>query len=727
MYKTVSAAKMLKVIIEKYGGAFLFFVILLNFYNLPPWMWSTHVPQYGDTLEALWCIEIWRDAVIQRNFSFLTTTAMYPLGLHAASIAHFNIGFLALPVSLVTNSVFALNFVHFAGLIACYIGVRYFLSNMGFYYFLADICSIIFTFALGRTVHIHGHWNVSLSSTFSIWMAAFLLQLRNVDRQVLARRYALASGLLWGLAVVAQPYALFQNAPLFLLLGKNRKAWLNITITIISMLMLCLPFLLFNLQASNYLSISGPGLAQIALFQSSLLSYVGWGNFTYWEGLNHLTRLWRPTLPEQNSQNWGIFTIVLTVLGAFIAIKNKQRLNVLLVLIISFILSLGPIWRDPGFKFLEGINDQVWQLGAQLKPTLFDIHSSYLKAESMPLPSILAYLFVPRYEYARASGRFSIWVGLAAIVLCLVALKRLPMRIAFVVCCIWLVELLPKPFTPRLAPSNAHPAHLWAAEQLASAPDRGVWSLSGIASVFSQRLAGNLPSTSTFGPFVPSYTKYIYPWGFSAHNAYDPPEEALIDPTHAAILRRAQVGIVLLRPRAAKLAMQNSALRFVKCFEPQGAKNYLNTTLCAFEVLPNDTDFFNIQPIYGFSYFEPESLGFSFIWIEGTQAQAGWRTTVPTTYTVELAMRAYCPGGQQSVTVLLNGRPVADHTWFKNCWERWATKLTIQPEHLSVGWNRLDFKAASAAQPSLHELNSQDRRNLSVGVELLRVIPSQPD
>jgi hypothetical protein len=49
----------------------------------------------------------------------------------------------------------------------------------------------------------------------------------------------------------------------------------------------------------------------------------------------------------------------------------------------------------------------------------------------------------------------------------------------------------------------------------------------------------------------------------------------------------------------------------------------------------------------------------------------------------------------------------------------------ISPEHLKAGLNRLEFEADSAAQPSLHDPNSQDQRRLSVGVELLRVIPVQ--
>jgi hypothetical protein len=256
-------------------------------------------------------------------------------------------------------------------------------------------------------------------------------------------------------------------------------------------------------------------------------------------------------------------------------------------------------------------------------------------------------------------------------------------------------------------------------EQLIGQQDRGVYNLSGVAAVYSQRLAGEVPSTGTFGSFAPAYTRYTHPWILFAHDPYDPPEIALTEPVHARILRRAQVGIVLLRPPAAELAKRNSALRFVQCFEPEGAKSYLPTPLCAFEVLEDNNDFFNIQPLSGFSYFEPS---FDFIWIEGTHAQAGWRITKPVTHTIALTLRAYCPDGRQTVRLHLNKRPLATHTWTGNCWEPWSTTLTIPPEHLHAGLNRLEFEADSAAQLSLHDPNSQDQRRLSVGVERLRVM-----
>ena len=412
--------------------------------------------------------------------------------------------------------------------------------------------------------------------------------------------------------------------------------------------------------------------------------------------------------------------MTLTVAGIFTLWRARHMRAIAVLLIVSAMLSFGPLWENPPVETeLAGrINNPLWQLGSRTKPDLFDARSVDIKTHSLPLPAMVPVILLPRYESARVSGRYSIWAGLAAVALVVAVLGHLPKKWAVAIGCIWVLELLPAPRQPHIIPTQPHPAHKWVTTQLNGSEDVGVYSPSGILYVYSHHLADQLPGTSTFGSFAPAYARYTYPWIVFSHIPLDPPAEALTEPARAIILRRAQVGIVLLRPEAAALARQNSALRFVQCFEPDPvALYYYPDTLCAFEVLPGQDDFFTIQPVSGFSGFGPD-----FVWIEGTQAKAGWRSTHPTTHTVEMALRAYCPPeGQQAVVIKLNGQPVASHTWPGNCWERWTTTLTIPPEQLNAGWNSIEFEAASAAQPHLHDPNSKDRRNLSVGVELLRV------
>lgn len=703
----------------------IFLAVLVWFYRIPPWMWSTHLPQRGDPLEALWQIEFWRSTVLTGDFQIVSTSAMYPLGVHQMTIAHAGVGLLLLPFSLTFGSAVALNTGFVGGFILCFLGARHFLRQLTPSALLAGIGATIFTFALGRTLHAHGHLHVLLASTFGVWMAGLLLRLR---QQITGQRvwaYAVCSGLLWGLAIIAQPYGLFWGALLIMLPGRERRAWLYAPVIVISALVISGPFLFGALQGSAYMSSPGPSLSQLVYFRMVPTSYVGWGVLSPWKFLTDLSRLWQQTLPEQRVQNWGLLTLLLATAAVVTVRRNRHTRVMLVLLIVSIFLSLGPLWKDPpvSSNVIEKINTPLWQLGSQLKPDLFDARAESLKLSTLPLPAVGPVILVPRYEYARISRRYSIWVGLAAVGLAIVFLTCLPRKWAVAIGCLWMLELLPAPRHPQAIPTQPHPAHVWAAEQLRKQDDRGVYSPPGMLYAYSHDLAGRLPGVSTFGSFPPGYMRYTDPWIQFSHFPVDPAAQALVEPAYTAILRRAQVSIVLLRPKAAELAKQNSALRFVQCFDPQSAdlSHYYPDPLCAFEVLPGKDDFFTIQPVSGFSTFEP-----NFVWVEGTRAKAGWRAARPKAQMIELALRAYCPPeSQQSVVIKLNGQPLAQHTWTGNCWGLWVTTLTVSPQQLNAGWNTLEFEAASAAQPYLYDANSQDRRNLSVSVERLRVSPIQ--
>ena len=698
------------------AGWAIFLAVLVWFYRIPPWMWATYMPYgAGDMLEALWQIDFWRRAVLTRELQPVITSAMYPLGMHVMTIAHNGVGFLLLPISLIAGSAVALNAGFVGMLILCFLGARHFLRQLTPSALLASIGATVFTFALGRTAHIHFHFNVALASAFGVWMGGLLLALRRQAGSPRAWTYALGSGLLWGAAIISQPYAIFWGSLLLLLLGREWRAWKHVPIIGMSALAVSAPLLFGLLQGTAYMSSREPSLLLLARFESSPASFIGWGR-SGWRFLVDFTRSWRPLLPEQYVQNWGVLIAVLTVVGIATLWRDRHIRTMVILLIVSAILSFGPLWENPpvGADIAGRINSHLWQIGRRLKPGVFDAGSEDLKTRSLPLPGMVPLIVVPRYEFARASGRYSIWVGLAAVAIAIAALNRLPKGSAIAVGCLWILELLPLPLPPGVIPTQPHPAHEWAAARLNNLDDLGVYSPSGISYIYSHLLADELPATSTMGPFEPAYIRYSYPW-----IPYDDlPTVALTDPAHAVILRRAQVGIVLLRPRAAALAQQNSALRFVQCFEPDPVKlSYYRDPLCAFEVLPDEDDFFTIQPVSGFSYFEPNS-----VWIEGTQAKAGWRVTRPTTHTIEVALRAYCPSeSRQSVVIRLNGQLVMSHTWPGNCWDRWTATLTIPPEQIAAGWNTLEFEAASAAQPYLHDPNNKDQRNLSVLVEQLRV------
>ena len=707
--------------VEQSLGWLAFLAALAWFYRNPLWMWATHLPGSGDVLEALWQTDFWRNAALSGAFQPVSQEAMYPVGMHQMVLAHAGAGLLLLPVALVANSAVAVNLGFVGGLILSFLGARAFLKHFTPSPLLASIGAVVFAFGLGRTLHVHFHLNVALASTASVWMAALLIELRQRSDERHVWRWAVGSGVCWGISVIAQPYFAFLNAVLMLLLGRQRAAWRYALLIPAGALTICGPFLLLVTQGSAYMGLLPPGLEALRVFSATPGSYLGWGRLTAWESLAGLSTAWRRMLSEADMQNWGVIAPVLAIAGALHIWRAKSRRAVIVVLATAGALSMGPVWLiDSSAEPIRLVNDAIWQLGSSLKPGVFDDSTLRLKKNSLPLPGMLPVLLAPGYEFARVAGRYSILVGLAAITLAIATLNRLPRAWAVALGCLLALEMLPKPRQPSPFPQTPHPAHVWAAQQIAG-QDRAVYSPPGMLSIYSHHLAGNLAGANVNGPFAPAYTLSGYPWITFANPSIDPPEIALTDPTYAAILRRAQVGIVLLRPAAAEMAQKNSALRFAQCFEPAPSqRSYYQDTLCAFEVLPNPDDFFTVQPLAGFSSFEPRQ-----VWVEGKLARAGWRISHPRAHTIEISMRAYCPDTKkQSVVVKLNGQPITSHEWSNNCWDAWHAVIGVSPDQLRPGLNSIEVEADSAAQPYLHDPASTDRRALSVLIERLRVLPT---
>jgi len=259
---------------------------------------------------------------------------------------------------------------------------------------------------------------------------------------------------------------------------------------------------------------------------------------------------------------------------------------------------------------------------------------------------------------------------------------------------------LPQPIRPRMIPTEPHPAHRWAAEELAGR-DKGIHASDGMVGVYSQHLAGQLPGTGFIGSFVPAHMHYLLPWRRFT-------EQALTQPDQVAILHRAQVEIVLTNPEQAERAKQNPSLRFIRCFDPGPAKYYFPKILCAFKVLNDDGDFFNIQPVVGFSNFQADE-----VYIENRYAKAGWRISQVVTHTLDLDLQMNCLPA--SVVLRVNGRELASHSSSNSIHQHWRATLYLSPAQLVNGWNTV-------------ELMFQKEKSQSCGygaiVRRLRVIPT---
>lgn len=574
---------------EEILGWVIFGAVLVWFDRTPPSIWTTHLPAaHNDILEALWQTDFWRSTVLNGVFQPVSPVAFYPLGVHQMVLAHIGTGLLLLPISLIAGSVVAVNIGDVAGLILCFLGARAFLKHFSPSPFLASIGATIVTFALGRTFHIYFHLNVSIASAAGIWMGAMLMNLRRYIDTPRAKAWAIGSGICWGIAIIAQPYFVFLASVLFLLLGRQWRAWKYAPLSGISALVIAGPLLVGVMQGATYMDSRSTSLRALNAFSATPGSYLGWGHLSAWEALTKLPLSRQQSFFEVGAQNWGIVAPVLSVFGAVLAWRTRSRRALLALLVVSGTLSFGPIWRaSPLYNnWFRHLNELFWEWGADLKPQIFSSFSAELKNDSVPLPGILPVMLVPRYEFARVAARYSIWVGLVVAALSLIVLSRLPRGLATILACLWVIELLPQPRQPQPAPARPHPAHEWAAQQIVGT-DLAIYSPPGMEFVYSHYLVGNLPGANITGPFVPGYLRYTHPWITYSNLGVDPLPEALIDPAHAVILRRAQVGIVLLRPEAANVAKQNSALRYITCFELDSTTQvYHHSPLCAFEVIP---------------------------------------------------------------------------------------------------------------------------------------------
>ncbi|MDW8054652.1 MAG: hypothetical protein RMJ86_08910 [Anaerolineae bacterium] len=682
-------------------------------------------------VEALWQTEFWRRAVLSGDFNLVSFSAMWPIGTHMFSIAHNGVGLLLLVFSLPFGSIAAVNLGFIASFILSFLGAKQLLHRFTSSPFLASVGATLATFAFGKTVAIRGHLHVSLGAAFCVWtmlVALLLVQTSDANRRAM---YALLAGILWGISIILHPYFLFLSALMMLLPLLHGKGFFKYALfSAATAALLSFPYLAMFYQGREHMSSLPPNLAAFSAYPSSIV-LLGWKAHALPQLRSLTMELLGSVLArgEPGFYDWGILVWVFTLLALTAAQKYPlpAKLPILSILVVALILSLGPVWVDPPLlpPLVASINGALWKLGSELKPSLFDHWSADLAGRVLPLPAFPLYLFVPYFEMVRVPGRFLIIVGLCAVVLSVAFLSKLPRPWQFFLGTIWLLELLPAPVSAHLAPTQPHPAHLWASHNLALS--EGVYTTSGPRWVYSSYLAG-IKSTSTIGSFVPSHTLYTAPLIPFSHSPYRLDDAVLANPDLVNILVRAQVRLVLLIPEEGRAAARNPHLRFLQCF-PAPSEQFLylsKTTLCAFEVTKSPAEVhINIQPRRGFSGFEvgldkPDRL----IWVIGKEAEAGWHLHSPDDHTIDVALRAFCPPNtSQTAEIFVNMHRVTRLHWSDNCWEPQSATIYLPRALLRQGWNAVVIKAASAARPIEHLKDSTDRRLLSVAVERLHLRP----
>lgn len=116
-------------ILEHALGLVVFVSYLVWLYRVPPWMWSTHLPNPGDILEAVWQVGFWRTAVLSGKLDPVSFAAMWPIGTHISSVAHSGVGLLLLVFSIPFGSVAAVNIGFVTSYLLSFAGLKLLLQR----------------------------------------------------------------------------------------------------------------------------------------------------------------------------------------------------------------------------------------------------------------------------------------------------------------------------------------------------------------------------------------------------------------------------------------------------------------------------------------------------------------------------------------------------------------------------------------------------------------------
>ncbi|MGC8782701.1 MAG: hypothetical protein ACP5UQ_17705, partial [Anaerolineae bacterium] len=157
-------------------------------------------------------------------------------------------------------------------------------------------------------------------------------------------------------------------------------------------------------------------------------------------------------------------------------------------------------------------------------------------------------------------------------------------------------------------------------------------------------------------------------------------------------------------------ASQSREFRFQQCFDPPAGPSPWAYPICVLEVAPPPAPTFNLAPVDGWSGLEDWG-----VWAVGPKSRATW--VAMTKQPVRLILEAFpncLPGHTQALTIELNGRRLAEHTW-TNC-DPWSATLEIPPAQMHLGGNDLVLRPAYALPPA-----AGDTRPLSVGFTRLEV------
>jgi hypothetical protein len=692
------------------------------------------IPHYGDTLEMMWALSWYGDAIRSGQSIAVFPLAFYPSGWHYAENLIMLLALL--PLHWIGGPAFAYNVGILSTFIVAFVG-GYKLARRFMGRGPATIAALLISFWGFRWFHTIGHLNILIGSALLPWILWTLDgALRTPGR---SRWWLVLTGVLWAASMSGSMYfAWLSGVAVAAWIGgclaaraiRWRTAVLALAIPAGVALLLSAPAIYWMWQNTSKDGVAFYTLGELNYWNASL-------NSLPLPSLDHpllgpyVRSLFGGQPYEQGAANLGLVASLLAIAGFCAALRRAEWRPVLFLTVIGLLLALGLTlrWDNSSLQWplLRPINAALWQLGHWLKPSLFKTAQPTVPFDNaVPLPGLLLVAVVPFVERARVFARY-MFVGAIGVFL-LTALGVTLARwkwVRILLTLLLVLEILPAPLAALPYPPRPHPAFDWLEEQPLSGE--------GIADIFAAHpytpvllndgetvlatLYHGKGTAAGASSVWPAHTAFLNTW-LSSH------EHAFWNPDLVPILRFYRIRYVLLHMRGdweqglLAEAKQNGEIRFLRCFDPPADPGPWDYPICVLEVLPSAQPDLNLVLEDGWS--GKEDWG---VWAEGTTSKAYWVATEEGPNTLHVQVFPACRENQyQGVTFEVNGQAVATHRW-SDC-EPWSAEVTVPASLVRRGRNDLVVRSDYAVRPGdSNSAPGSDTRLLSVGFTRLRVEP----
>ncbi|MBP6786053.1 MAG: hypothetical protein KA170_00590 [Candidatus Promineofilum sp.] len=701
---------------------------------------AARVPAYGDSVEYLWAID-WFVQALRTGVPLLFVPHVFmPEGWSLATFANgIGVFVLALPVAWLTSAAVAYNVLEVAAFFVAYFGM-YRLGRLVVGRWPAILAALLYLLWGGRWVRAVGHLHILMGSALLPLLVYFLDRSLSAGQQRRQWLWLAAAAALWALAISFSLYFIWIG--LFLVVAWLLGAALGRRITFgRAVLRLAAAGALAVLFCSPYLYLYWRG-------QSGAVGY-DVGHLDGWSlSLNWLPALYPyHPLPEMaalaqrqvngvfNESSVAGFGIVLALLavGGLAARRHRraQWSSLAAATLIGVLLALGPTlhWADrhvsvPG---LEPINEVVWRAGHALKPDIFPGTTPPAElAQAVPLPGLLLTALLPYFEGARVPSRYLLVAAPGVLLLAALAIERLPKRwLKLLVAGLMLVEAARSPITGVPFPPPTPPA-FDALAALPVGPGESLLDLTAPApnvlfpgvggeTLWATNLHGQ-PIAGGGGSILPAHTAYLRDWFF-----------AQPDPAGAAefpwLLRGYGIRYLLLHmpPQPAdtvrRLAAGTADLLPLGCYEGATGPPW-DHPMCLLEVTPAPNPAITVYPAANWSGAEPWG-----VWALGHESRLRWVATNREAARFAVEAFPYCiEGVPQELMILVDGQMLAAHRW-DDC-EPWKAEFSVPADMIEVGWNEISLRFGRADRPAdVTGGENPDIRELSVGFTRFERLP----